>query len=351
LHILDDFLRVNLVHPVDDRQEMQGGKPSELFEFSGEKHAVIGLDLGGTKLLGALINLRGHNLKEIRRDSCPGDPQKNIDLVVLIVEELIASSQSFGVRIIGIGVGAPGITNSQEGQVVWAPGLGWRNLPLASILSGIFHLPVRLENDVNLATIGEAEYGVGRGAKNLVCISIGTGIGSGILIGGALYHGSHNTAGEIGYLPPGVTYLNRHYEQFGALESLASGRGIAERARQILLEEGHDLSAFTPDAEEVFAAARRGESWALKVVDETVDHLALGVAAYACLLDPDVIILTGGVSQASDLLIDRILDRIDGVVPYKPKLLVSPLGNRAALLGAVPLLLNHNKASSLELAD
>ncbi|MGD0613053.1 MAG: ROK family protein [Anaerolineales bacterium] len=128
------------------------------------------------------------------------------------------------------------------------------------------------------------------------------------------------------------------------MESLASGKGIAERARLVLMESGRARSFCAPEAEEVFAAARKGEPWALKVVDETVDYLALGVAAYACLLDPDVIILSGGVSQASDLLVGPIMDRINGVVPFKPKLVALSLGNRAVLLGAIPMMLHQTIA-------
>jgi predicted NBD/HSP70 family sugar kinase len=208
-------------------------------------------------------------------------------------------------------------------------------------------MPVFVENDVNLAAVGELEFGAGKGVENLVCIAIGTGIGSGIVIGGVLYHGHNSAAGEIGYLPPGIEFLNRRYNQFGALESLASGKGIAERARQVLMESGQSSLPSAFGAENVFEAAREQQPWALRTVDEAVNNLALGVAAYACLLDPDMIILSGGVSRASDLLIGPILDRIDGVVPFIPKLVVSSLGNRAAVLGAIPMVLHQTMECSI----
>ena len=340
-HILNDLVKLKLIRSVGHRSEHRIGRPSELFEFHGSKHVVIGLDLGGTKLLGAVIDLEGNIQKEIQNASCPGDTQKNLDLVYQIVQELIESNHPSQVDILGVGVGAPGVTRADEGIVTWAPGLGWRDLSLATRLSELFHLPISIENDVNLATLGELDFGAGRGVKNLVCIAIGTGIGSGIVIDGALYRGHNQGAGEIGYLPPGIGYLNHHYDQFGALESLASGKAIGERARQLLLDGGQSSLPDRFGAKEVFEAARRQEAWALKIVGEEVNYLALGVAAYACLLNPDMIILTGGVSRASDLLIAPILERIEGVVPFIPKLVASSLGNRAALLGAIPLILNQ----------
>jgi glucokinase len=339
--ILNDLLKINWVQSVGQRSEHQVGRPGELFVFNGSKHAVIGLDLGGTKLLGAVTDLQGNIQKEIQNDSCPGDAQKNLDLVDDLVRDLIESNRPSGMDLLGVGVGAPGVTHAEEGIVTWAPSLGWRDLPLATQLSKSFQLPVFVENDVNLATIGELDFGAGKGVENLICIAIGTGIGSGIVIDGALYRGQDQAAGEIGYLPPGVEYLNHRYDQFGALEGLASGKAIAERARQLLLDNGRATPSDQFGAEDVFEAARRQEPWALKIVDETVSYLALGIAAYACLVNPDMIILSGGVSRASDLLIGPILKRIEGVVPFTPKLVASPLGNRAALLGAITLVLNQ----------
>jgi len=339
--ILNDLMKFGLVQSVGHSPEHLIGRPGELFEFDGSKHVVIGLDLGGTKLLGAVTDLEGNIQKEIQNDSCSGDAQKNLNLVHEMVQELIDSNRPSGVDILGVGVGAPGVTRAEEGIVNWAPGLGWRDFPLATRLSESFHLSVFVENDVNLATIGELDFGAGKGVKNLVCIAIGTGIGSGIVIDGALYRGQNQAAGEIGYLPPGIEYLNHHYEQFGAFESLASGKAIGERARQLLVDGGQSSLSERFGAKEVFEAARRQEPWALKIVGEAVNYLALGVAAYACMLNPDMIILSGGVSRASDLLIAPILERIEGVVPFIPKLVASSLGNRAALLGAITLILNQ----------
>lgn len=325
-------------------QASTGGRPPSLIEFNGSAYAVIGIDLGGTKVLGTLADLSGHIQHEIyqRHSSEAPDvtPGENLDRLCDLIAELVATPRPAGQRLRGIGVGVPSIVTPETGFVHWAPGLGWRDLPLKRILSERFGLPVYVENDVNLAALGEMSFGAGRGATNLVFIAIGTGIGAGVIIGGSLYHGQHQAAGEIGYLVPGPQYLGRQYDFFGALESFASGKGVADRARQLLASRGHVVSNGQITAEDVFAAARAGEAWAQQVVDETVDYLGLAIANIGALLDPEVVILGGGVALSEDLLIQPIQRRLAGVIPHVPRILPSPLGRRAAALGAITLVLD-----------
>ena len=257
-----------------------------------------------------------------------------------LIDELLRRPRPVGQLVRGIGVGAPGVTLSDQGVVTWAPSLGWRNLPLKSILSERYNLPVVVENDVNLAALGEYGFGVARGASSAVTIAIGTGIGLGIVIDGKIYRGHSQSAGEIGYLPPDASYLGRRYEGFGALESLAAGPGIGRRAQQLLESQGLPLPAEGVSAEEVFKASRRGEAWACQVVGETVDYLSFAIAAVTAILDPEVIVLGGGVARSADVLIGPILEKLDGVVPSRPNLVQSSLGSRAAAMGAIMLVLD-----------
>jgi predicted NBD/HSP70 family sugar kinase len=219
--------------------------------------------------------------------------------------------------------------------------LGWRDLPLQELLVSKFNLPVFVENDVKLAALGEWGFGAGRGAHNLVCISVGTGIGAGVIIGDKLYRGRNQAAGEIGYFVPSAEFLGRTYGEYGALERLASGSGMAERARELLRRIGATTEAQELTSEDVFLAARRGEAWARQVVRETVDYLSVAVSNVNSVLDPDVIVLGGGIAESADLLLDPILERIRGVTTYLPRLAVSPLGRRAAAMGAIVLVMNE----------
>jgi len=339
MRIVDDLIAEDLVR-LQGTSESTGGRPRVLLEFNSNAYAVVGVDLGGTKMFGTVADLSGTVQHEIHMPHDSDGPSDPLERLCELIEKLLDAPRPPGQRIRGVGIGAPGITLSQEGVVIWAPSLGWRNLPLKQILTERFHVPVFVENDVNLAALGEWGFGAGRGARNLVCIAVGTGIGAGIVIGGALYRGHHQAAGEIGYLPPGLEFLGQRYDRFGALESLASGNGIAERGRQLLSQEGSPLPSEELSAEDVFAAARRGEAWAQQVVNETVDYLSLAIASVGTLLDPEVVVLGGGVARSADLLIEPILKRLDGVVPFAPRLVASPLGRRAAVMGAIMLVLH-----------
>ncbi len=338
MRIVDELMEEDLVR-LQGTSESTGGRPRALLEFNGDAYAVVGIDLGGTQMFGTVANLAGHVQHEIRI-ARTGDPEGSLEQLCGLIQHLLDVPRPSGQRIRGIGIGAPSVVVGPEGIVTWAPSLGWRDLPLRQILSERFDQPVFVENDVNLAALGEQGFGAGHGAQNLVCISVGTGIGAGVIIDGALYRGHNQSAGEIGYLVPGTEFLGQRYDQFGALESLASGTGIAGRARQLLAEVDGAVPPADLNADDVFAAARRDEPWARQAVNEMVDYLSLAIASICTLIDPEIIVLGGGVAGSSDLLIEPILRRLDGVVLYAPRLVASPLGRRAAVMGAIMLVLS-----------
>ena len=339
MRILDELMQENLVYRLDS-QESSGGRPRSLLAINATAHAVIGLDLGGTKMYGTVADLNGNILTELYRPSSPGNAQENLEILFQLIEELLETPRQGGQNILGIGVGAPGITLYEQGIITWAPSLGWRDLPLREILQQRFQMPVQVENDVNLAALGEFGFGVAKGASSLVCLAVGTGIGSGIVLDRKIYRGYHQSAGEVGYLPPSPAALGKRYEHFGALESLASGTGVEARARQLIQERGLAIDAQNITAEAVFNAARAGEAWAQEIIDETVDYLALVIAAISVVLDPQVIVLGGGVSRSADILVEPILCRLEGVLPAPVQLVVSTLGYRAAVMGAIILILD-----------
>lgn len=338
MRIIDDLIEVELVKECGDT-EASGGRPRSLLDFNAGASAVVGIDLGGTKMFGTVADLGGNVQEEVYVSWGDDGNNDNLKQLFKLIDRLLAAPRPDGQRIRGIGVGAPGITRYEEGIVSWAPSLGWRDLPLKQILAERYGLPVFVENDVNLAALGEYGFGAAKGATSLVCLAIGTGIGAGIVLDRKVYRGHQQSAGEIGYLPPDVSYLGRHYTGFGALESIASGTGVARRARKLLqkleLPYPDDLSA-----EDVFNTARLGTEWAAQVVAETVDYLSFAVAAISTLIDPEVIVLGGGVARSADLLIPPMLERLEGVVPSLPRLVQSTLGFRAAVMGAIMMVLD-----------
>ena len=251
------------------------------------------------------------------------------------IEQLLDAPRPPDQQIRGIGVGAPGITRVPEGVITWAPSLDWRDLPLQTLLTERYGLPVTVENDVNLAALGEQGFGAGKGSSNMVIITLGTGIGAGIIIDGAIYHGHNQAAGEIGYMLPSTSFLGQYYDGFGALEMLASGTGIADRACKLLQQQKIPLPEQRLDARYVFSQAQEGVGWAQQVVDETADLLALAIANISTILDPEVLVLGGGVSNSAHVLIEPIQKRLKGVIPYIPRIVLSKLGRKAVVMGVI----------------
>lgn len=246
-----------------------------------------------------------------------------------------------GQNLLGIGIGGLGITVRPEGIVTWAPRLGWRDMPLKQMLSERFDVPVFVANDVNVAALGEFGFGAGCGVNSPVCIAIGTGIDPGIILYGALYRGSDQAAGEIGYCVPGVQFLNQRYTEFGALEGLASATGVVNRAREVLRSRAIlPRLSITSVRRRVFSAAREGSDWAQAVVSETVHYLAVAIANISALLNPEIVVLGGGVARSADFLITPILERLRNVIPHVPRIVASELDRRAAVMGATMLVLH-----------
>jgi predicted NBD/HSP70 family sugar kinase len=333
--IIDDLFEENLLLSVG-RAEPGMGRRRHLFSYNKDACSVIGIDLGGTKFYGALANIGGEFIHEVSLEHHDTTGSRSLTLVIDMIDELLEHVQN-GQPIRGIAVGAPGITSNQDGIVEWAPSLDWRDFPLRQCLEEHFHLPIFVDNDVNLAVLGEHWFGSGKNAQNMMLISIGTGVGAGLIIDGALYRGHSQASGEVGYIVPDIHALGKTYEGFGALESIVSGTGIRERATRS--RKGSD-GARRPSAEEVFGAARAGEAWAQEIVEETIDYLALGIANINTLLDLDLIVLSGGVARQSELLIDGIHSRIRGVIPRIPQIKVSQLGRRATVMGAIVLVVH-----------
>jgi glucokinase-like ROK family protein len=345
--IVNELMEENLVLDMGT-DDSTGGRRPTLLEFNYAANAIIGIDMGGTNIVGALADLGGNILQEASLPSSSGDGRKDgLEQLIEVIEQLLRNPRLEDQELRGIGIGVPSITLHQEGVVVWAASLGWRNLPLKKILEDRFQVPVFAENDVNLAALGESWYGTGKGTGNLVCISIGTGIGAGIVIGGKLYRGHSESAGEVGYLVPDSSYLGNQYEHFGCIETLSAGPGIVRRALAMMERNGDTLlreltggDSKTLTAEKVFEAARRGDPLAQEVVDETVDYLSLIVASVAAILNPELIVLGGGVARSADLLVEPIRRRVEGVVPVMPVIKASELGESAAVMGAIAMVLH-----------
>jgi predicted NBD/HSP70 family sugar kinase len=340
MRIVDKLVAEGFVR-LEGSTEWSGGRRRPLVEFNSGGFVVIGVDMGGTKFYGALSDLGGDILEEIDMGRHRTTSEGNYKRLLELIDALLASPKLEGRKVRGIGVGAPGITMHREGIVKWAYTLNWRDFPLKARLTDHYGLPITVDNDVNLAAMGELWFGAGQNVQNMILIASGKGIGAGIVIEGALYRGGSEASGEIGNFIPGREFLGKNYQDFGALESVASGTGIVERARSSLKSRRDSAEVESLTEDDVFTAARQGQRWATSIIDDTVDYLAIAIANLAVSFDPELIVLGGSITPFADLLVEPILRRIQGAIPTLPKLVVSSLGLRAGVMGAITNVL-HN---------
>lgn len=340
MRIIDELVDEGLVRPHSEKQ-WSGGRRRSLVEFNAEGQLVIGVDMGGTHIFGGVADLAGHILCESEISRLGTTGEATYACLIELLENLLADPKVAGRNMRGIAVGVPGVTLHKEGVVVWAPSMEWRDYPLKQKLADHFHLPIIVDNDVNLAALGELWFGAGQNTRNMVLVTIGAGVGAGVVIDGALYRGSDEASGEIGYLMPGREFLNQRFDSFGALEQLVSGTGIAQRARQVLAGKFPEEELEKLTAEDVFDAARRGESWAKEIINDVVDYLSVAIASINTYFNPDKIILSGGVVRSADLLVEPIARRLEGILPFGLRLGLSTLNRRAAVMGAITIVL-HN---------
>jgi glucokinase len=275
------------------------------------KQNYVGVDIGGTTIKIAFINLDGNIVDKWEIPTNTANAGVNItgDIASSITEKLTSAGNTYE-DLIGIGIGAPGFIEMETGFIYKAVNIGWENFALREELEKETNLPVIVDNDANIAALGEMWMGAGDGAKDLLAVTLGTGVGGGIVANGTIVHGTNGMAGEIGHLTA-ITdggYLC-NCGKHGCLETIASATGIARIATEGL--ENHQESSLhaqyqktgTLTAKDVFDAAKLSDKWALEVIDQICFHLGLAIANLANAINPGKIVISGGVSKAGDTLL------------------------------------------------
>lgn len=312
----------------------------------------IGFDVGGTHLKAALVRRRGRVVTE-RSAPTPTDKGADgvIDAMVDLVRTVVEAGSITIDQVAGIGVGAPGAIDVHAGVVLGAPNLpGWVNLPLGDRLRERTGRPVVVANDANVAAFAEYRVGVGRdpSVKDLVMIVLGTGVGSGIVLDGRILHGGFGMAGEIGHTIIEPNGRACGCGQRGCLECYVSATGVARRAieaieagersslRATCDEQGGQLSS-----QDVFDAVVAADALACRIADETADYLGICCVNLSRLLDPQMIVLAGGLAQAGDPLFSRVRAAYAThnwtLVPGRVRIVPAQLGIRAGIVGAAAL--------------
>ncbi|WP_040208018.1 ROK family glucokinase [Neobacillus jeddahensis] len=315
---------------------------------------IAGVDLGGTTTKIAFITMNGEIVYkwEITTDNSNEGQNITANIAKAIDEKLLQLGQAKE-NVIGIGMGAPGPVDYETGIILNVVNLGWKdNYPLKDSLELATSLPAVVENDANCAALGEMWKGAGNGAKNLVCVTLGTGVGGGVIANGQIIQGVNGAAGEIGHLtviPEGGAPCN--CGKTGCLETVASATGIVRLALKELNNdevagELHDifLKNGKITAKDVFDTARNGDPLAKKVLADVTFHLGFVLANIGNTLNPEGIVLGGGVSKAGNILLDSVNESFAkfafSAVKNSTKLALATLGNDAGVLGGAWLIKN-----------
>ena len=332
---------------------LRPGRPARLLRFRADLGHVLGIDIGANKLLIVVADLNGDVIVSERR---PVQVRERADAEALLkhvqaaVTRALAAAGAQRSLLRAVGVGTPGIVDPTTGRLSLAPQLGgWDGLPLGRRLQRSFPCPVLVENEAHLSVLAERWRGAAQGIDDALFVQAGYGIGAGLLVGSRLYRGANGAAGEIGYLPFAEDWSPQ--DGLGAFEHAAGGSAYARHGRRAasshggrrLLElAGGDFDAI--DAEVVFAAATEGDPAALTIVETLVRRLARGIAAAVVVLDPQAVIVGGGLSRAGETLLHPLERELADLVPIPPRIVLSDLAEEAVAYGAVRLaILNVEK--------
>jgi glucokinase len=307
---------------------------------------ACGIDVGGTKIAGGVVDEDGGILEELRVESPATDAEAIEEAIAGLVGELRSRH-----RIETIGVGAAGYVDKARAIVLFAPNVAWRNEDLKSELEKRVELPVVIENDANAAAWGEFRYGAAHDAEDLLLVTVGTGVGGGLVLDGEVYRGANGVGAEIGHMrvvPNGILCgCGKH----GCFEQYASGTALVREARALamsgamiaqgmLRRAGGDLKQITGPL--ITEAARDGDAGATQQLSELGRWLGEGIASLTEIVDPEVVVVGGGVSEAGDLLLEPTREAFAAQLVGRgfrpiPEIRKATLGNRAGLIGAADL--------------
>lgn len=308
---------------------------------------LVGVDLGGTKIATALTDTDCQILKyETARTEASRGADAIVDQMVSEIKRLTAGLPKEAV--LGVGVACAGLIEPGTGKVLYSPNLNWRDLPLKEMIESRVPPPVYVGNDVNMAALGELHYGAGKGARQMVCVFVGTGIGGGIVIDGHLYEGANGFAGEIGHTTIDWDGPDCPSGNAGCWEGFASGTAMQRRAVEALdrgevsvLAERIAGDASKMRVELISEAAAEGDALALRIIEETGEMLGAGCANIVNFLNPERIILGGGVIRGVPQLVDLVREVVrrralkDAVAATE--IVKATFGREAGVIGAAVL--------------
>jgi len=336
--LVEDLVQeVGLLHEVGIGTS-KGGRPPIMLQFNAEFGYLVGVDVGSRTLRVALTDLQGKVLARHQEPTDSSSGSATLDQIYTAVDEVFRRTKRDRSKLYAVGIGAPGMTDVRTGRVINAVNLpGWVDIPLRELAEARLQAPVRVDNDANMAALGERWFGCAREVEDFVFIALGAGVGAGVVVGGRVHRGHHWYAGEISHMNLDYREWEADFGERGYLESHVGAAAIPEWQHVKRLVEG--VAAPGGDRAGAVAliidAARGGDARAAAVIEELAVYLGTAVANIVAVLDPALIVFGGGLSHAGDLLLHPLRRVVSRIVPNLPRLEISSLGDDAQLMGAV----------------
>ncbi len=334
----------------DELGSSKKGRPPQIIRFDSKNNYVIGIDIGGTSVRAALSNLDGEFIFEIHQPTAIDHGFEGVmEQVGELIQKLLGRAEAKKDGVFGIGVSVCGIVNGKTGIVAYSPVFNWTNVDIKKALGKYTGLKITVGNDAQLIALGELFYGIGKHYDHFVTVSLGYGIGSGIVVNRQPFYGWEGYTGEIGHM-----VIDSHSKWkgregiYGTLEAVASGYGIEDMVKE-LIKTGEptslaDISSINLSTKSVMKAAIDGDKFAIKIIDSAADYIGISIDTLIKLFNPQAVSLSGGLLR-NDYLIERIKKKLESVSlpPYQGKVAILPssFGEEAALMGAVSLILQN----------
>ncbi|MBF8983183.1 ROK family glucokinase [Lutibacter sp. B2] len=306
----------------------------------------IGVDLGGTNIAVGIVDEKG-TLKY--QKSIPTKRErKQEEIIKDMIETIIEVIDDYWIHkneIKSIGIGIPGLADPDTGEVIHCVNLGWNNVPLGKSIEKALGIPVFIDNDATVAGLAEYEAGVMKGVQSGVFITLGTGIGGGIILNGQVYSGANGVGSEFGHMVVGENYYECNCGKNGCLETFSSSTALINYTKKLIMEEKYETilkeNINDLNGKMIFDAAIEGDQIANLAVDRLVKYLGIGIVNLVNILDPEIFALGGGLSKVGTFLLDKVREEVLKNKHYKTlpvgKIVLAQLGNEAGIIGAAIL--------------
>ncbi len=325
-----------------------GGRPPLMVKFNGKNNYIIGIDIGATTIRGVLSNLDAEFILEIQMSTKLKSGEKGVmEQIFSLVDRLLARKNLNNAKVLGIGIGVPGLIDHKNGKIDLSPDFGWKNMEFKKRLKERIKLPVIFDNSTRLMAFGEKKYGKGVYLDDYIVINVGYGIAAGIVVNGKVLSGTKGHAGEFGHIiiDPNSDVLCDCGGK-GHLEALASGRRIADMGKAIF-EKDKDLMRLSENkvgsvsAKMIADLARDGNKNAMKIFESSLHYLSIGIVNLINVFDPEKVLIGGGVSLNGDIFFQGLNKKVSQYMISEKKIAIEPVtfGENATLVGACALVL------------